>query len=174
MRSRKAPHTLPALSQNAVHLAASNAPPPATAGIPWHEPLMAYRIDEIEVIGTVYSEQLAVAEIHTTEELLAQCAAPEGREALSATTGIPTQLLLSWTNMADLMRIAGIGKQFSELLDASGVDTVAELRSRSADRLTAKMIAVNGAQHVAKTSPTEPQVAQWIAQAKALDPCIRS
>ncbi|MCP3920319.1 MAG: DUF4332 domain-containing protein [bacterium] len=135
---------------------------------------MAYRIDEIEGIGPAYSDKLAAAETRTTEELLTKCSAPEGREALRVTTGIPTKLLLSWTNMADLMRIAGIGKQFSELLEASGVDTVNELRNRSADHLTAKMIEVNGAQRVAKTSPTEPQVARWIARAKALDPCVRT
>ncbi|MFT5175412.1 MAG: nucleotidyltransferase/DNA polymerase involved in DNA repair [Gammaproteobacteria bacterium] len=45
--------------------------------------------------------------------------------------------------MSDLMRVSGIGQEFSELLEAAGVDTVKELRNRNADNLAAKMAEVN-------------------------------
>ncbi len=37
---------------------------------------------------------------------------------------------------ADLMRIKGVGEEYSELLEAAGVDTVKELRNRNAANLT--------------------------------------
>ena len=51
--------------------------------------------------------------------------------------------LLKWANMADLMRISGVGAEYSELLEAAGVDTVKELRNRNAENLAAKMAEVN-------------------------------
>ncbi len=39
--------------------------------------------------------------------------------------------MLKWANMADLMRIRGVGEEYSELLEAAGVDTVKELKTAS-------------------------------------------
>jgi hypothetical protein len=61
--------------------------------------------------------------------------------------------------MADLMRIRGIGKQFSELLEAAGVDTVKELRARRAANLATKMKEANAAKKLTRATPTERQVA---------------
>jgi nucleotidyltransferase/DNA polymerase involved in DNA repair len=61
--------------------------------------------------------------------------------------------------MADLMRIRGIGKQFSELLEAAGIDTVKELRTRRADNLATKMKEANAAKKLTRATPTERQVA---------------
>ena len=46
------------------------------------------------------------------------------RTELAKKTGISETLILKWVNMVDLYRIKGIGAEFSELLEASGVDTV--------------------------------------------------
>ena len=39
--------------------------------------------------------------------------------------------ILKWVNMADLYRIKGVGSEYSELLEAAGVDTIKELRNRN-------------------------------------------
>ena len=83
---------------------------------------MAYKIDQIEGIGEVYAEKLIAAGIATTDDLLEKCAAAKGRIAIAEETGISRKLILKWTNHADLMRINGIAGQFSELLEAAGVD----------------------------------------------------
>ena len=57
-------------------------------------------------------------------------------------SGLTTTQILKWANMADLMRIAGIGSEYSELLEAAGVDTVKELRNRNAANLAASMAEV--------------------------------
>jgi predicted flap endonuclease-1-like 5' DNA nuclease len=100
------------------------------------------------------------------------CAGKKGREEVATRTGLQAKQLLVWANMADLMRIKGIGRQFSEVLKASGVDTVKELRNRRADNLAAKMAEVNAVKKLAKTSPSKEIVQGWIDLAKALPPLI--
>ena len=93
--------------------------------------IMNYKIIDVEGIGEVYSQKLIAVGINTVEDLLEKCAKPAGRKALAEETGISGKLILTWTNHADLMRINGIGPQFSELLEAAGVDTVKELKHQA-------------------------------------------
>src|SRR5690554_6942263 len=85
---------------------------------------MGYKIEDIEGIGPVYGEKLRSAGITSVEDLLEKCAAKSGRSSLANETGISEKEILKWTNHADLFRIDGVGPQFAELLEASGVDTV--------------------------------------------------
>jgi len=133
---------------------------------------MSYKIDEIEGIGPAYAEKLSVAGIATTEDLLDKCCTPAGRSSVAETTGMGESTVLKWTNMADLMRISGIGPQFSELLKGSGVDTVKELRTRNAENLAAKMEEVNNEKNLAKTSPPSATVQKWVDAANDMDPKI--
>ena len=85
---------------------------------------MSYAIEEIEGIGATYGATLGKAGIVSTAALLRRCADPRGRQAVAKETGLGEQHLLKWANLADLMRIKGIGPQWSELLEAAGVDLV--------------------------------------------------
>mgnify|MGYP000438131356 FL=1 len=133
---------------------------------------MSYKIQEIEGIGPAYAEKLAAADIDTTGELLKLCCDAKGRKATAEKTGVSESQLLKWANMADLMRISGIGSEFSELLEAAGVDTVKELRNRNAGNLAAKMAEVNEQKKLTRTVPSEKTVAGWVDQAKSMDPLI--
>jgi len=133
---------------------------------------MTYKIQEIEGIGPSYGEKLEAAGITTTDKLLETCATPKEREKLAFTTGLSKSMILKWTNMADLMRISGVGEEYSELLEAAGVDTVKELRNRNAANLASKMIEVNEAKKLTRQVPSESQVAKWVEQAKLLPPMI--
>ena len=133
---------------------------------------MGYKIEEIEGIGPAYAEKLAAAEIDTTDKLLALCCDAKGRKSTAEATGVSEKQLLKWANMADLMRISGVGSEYSELLEAAGVDTVKELRNRRADNLAQKMAEVNETKKLTRAVPAESQVEKWIEQAKSLDPLI--
>ena len=75
--------------------------------------------------------------------------------------------------MADLFRVKGIGGEYSELLEKSGVDTVKELRNRNPENLHAKMEAVNSAgRALVRKLPSRSQVEKWIQEAKKMDPKI--
>ena len=133
---------------------------------------MGYKIDEIEGIGPANAKKLAAADISTTEGLLKLCCDAKGRKATAEKTGIGEGQLLKWANMADLMRISGVGSEYSELLEAAGVDTVKELRNRNAANLAAKMAEVNATKKLTRTVPSEKVVSKWVEQAGALDPVI--
>jgi len=70
--------------------------------------------------------------------------------------------------MADLFRINGIGQEYAQLLEVSGVDTVPELAHRNATNLVAKMEEVNEAKNLTRKTPSVTVVEKWIAQAKEL------
>ena len=129
---------------------------------------MIYKIVDIEGIGPVYAEKLIAAGIDNTEKLLEKCAKPAGRKALEEETGISGKLILTWTNHCDLMRIDGIWPQFSELLEAAGVDTVKELKHRKPENLQPKLEEVNEEKHLVRRVPALKEVEKMIAQAGEL------
>ena len=133
---------------------------------------MTYKVIDIEGVGEVYAEKLIAAGINTPGELLEKCAAPAGRKALAAETGISSDLILTWTNHADLFRIKGIGPQFAELLEAAGVDTVKELSKRVPENLQKKLEETNEVKHLTRRVPVLKEVKKMIDQAKALPPVM--
>ena len=133
---------------------------------------MVYKIIDIEGVGEVYAEKLIAAGIKDTDALLEKCAKPAGRKELEKETEIAGKLILKWTNHADLMRINGVGPQFSELLEAAGVDTVKELRNRVPANLQAKLEEVNAAKNLVNRVPALVEVEKMVAQAKELPPLM--
>ena len=131
---------------------------------------MDYKIIDIEGVGDVYAKKLTEASINKVSELLERCAAPKGRKELAKATDIPEKLILRWTNHADLFRIKGVGPQFSELLEAAGVDTVKELRNRKADNLHKALEETNAKKKLTRVVPPLKSVEKMIAAAKALEP----
>ena len=131
---------------------------------------MVYKIIDIEGVGDVYAEKLIAAGIKDTDNILEKCANPAGRKALEDETGISGKLSLKGANQADGMRINGVGPQFSELLEASGVDTVKELRNRVPENLHKKLVEVNDQKNLVNRVPALAEVEKMIAQAKELPP----
>jgi predicted flap endonuclease-1-like 5' DNA nuclease len=125
-------------------------------------------IKRIEGIGDVYAAKLTTAGFATEEALLMAGATAKGRKEVAEKAGIHESLVLRWINHLDLMRIKGVGEQYSELLESSGVDTVVELAQRKAENLFQKMVEVNGEHKKVRKLPTVAQVAGWVDQAKKL------
>ena len=133
---------------------------------------MSYPIADIEGLGPVYAGKLEAAGIKTTGALLKRAASPKGRKELSSESGLEESQILKWANMADLMRVKGVGEEYSELLEAAGVDTVKELRNRRADNLHAKMTEVNAEKKLVRVLPGLSMVERWVKHAKELDPVM--
>jgi predicted flap endonuclease-1-like 5' DNA nuclease len=125
-------------------------------------------IATIEGIGPVYAEKLTAAGVKTVEVLLDKAKDPKGRKALAEASGIDEKKILNWANKADLMRIKGVGEEYSDLLEAAGVDTVKELKHRKPDNLLAKMTEVNAEKKLVRALPTLKSVTDWVEQAKVL------
>jgi predicted flap endonuclease-1-like 5' DNA nuclease len=130
------------------------------------------KLEIIEGIGPVYAEKLRAAGIRSVNALLRAGATPEGRRDLEEKAGIGHEHILDWVNRADLMRIRGVGEEYSDLLEWAGVDTVPELAQRSADNLYRKILEVNEEKELVRRPPTRDMVARWIEQAKTLDRAV--
>jgi predicted flap endonuclease-1-like 5' DNA nuclease len=133
---------------------------------------MAKKVVEIEGIGPVFAEKLNKAGVVTIEGLLDRGASKTGRKKIAEESGIDEGKILNWVNKADLFRIKGIGPQFSELLEAAGVDTVKELRNRNAENLHAKLVEVQAEKKITKAVPALKQVTKFVDQAKNLPPIV--
>jgi PAS domain S-box-containing protein len=132
----------------------------------------AIAIEKIEGVGPVYAQKLADAGIKTTEDLLDFGKTRKGREELVEKLRISEKLVLKWVNMADLMRVKGIGEEYSELLERAGVDTVRELRNRRPDNLHAALIAANETHQLVRRPPHLSEVENWVQSAKELEPLV--
>jgi len=127
------------------------------------------RIDEVEGIGPAYAAQLGKAGVASTDDLLQQGAKPGGRDRLAAASGISGKLILEWVNHVDLMRIPGVGSEYSDLLEAAGVDSPAELAQRNAVNLAQTFQEVDAARpNMVRRVPSQETIEGWIAAAKGL------
>lgn len=126
------------------------------------------KITEIEGIGPSYGEKLESAGMKNSDDLLDAGKTPQGRKDLAEKTGISSKLILEWINLCDLIRIKGVGEEYSDLLEEAGVDTVVELGTRNAENLQKKMEEVNEAKNLVRKTPTIDQVTAWVDEAKTL------
>jgi predicted flap endonuclease-1-like 5' DNA nuclease len=124
---------------------------------------------EIEGIGAANAQRLEKVGVTSIEQLLRDGASPAGRRRLATESGIDERKLLEWVNHADLMRINGVGSEYSDLLEAAGVDSIPELANRNAENLHAKMVEVNAAKKLVRRDPSLSETQRWIAEAKTLD-----
>jgi predicted RecB family nuclease len=117
--------------------------------------------------------KLRKARVRTTESLLRVAATRTGRKKLAREADLPEPSILGWVNRADLMRVKGIGSEYADLLEMSGVDTIKELRRRNPERLLETMMDLNGHKMVVRRLPTNGMVAGWVAAADGLDPIVK-
>jgi len=127
--------------------------------------------NELEVTAATLSATVAglTGMPQTLVGALAAGASKKGRADLAEKTGLSEKLVLEWVNRADLMRIKGIGSQYSDLLEHAGVDSVPELAQRNGANLAAKMAEINEAKNLTNRAPSEKEVEDWVEQAKGLD-----
>jgi predicted RecB family nuclease len=130
---------------------------------------MTYPISQIEGITAFAASKLKKLGIRTTDALLKAAGNLKGRKELAAKTGISEQQLLEWANIADYMRIPGMGKAKAGLLRAAGATTVRELALRNPARLSQSMKDVNTKRKLLRILPSEKSVGQLIAEASKLD-----
>jgi predicted flap endonuclease-1-like 5' DNA nuclease len=130
-------------------------------------------LTKIEGIGANYVEKLKKTGITTTEILLERGATSKGRQEISQMTGISEDRILRWVNLSDLFRIKGIGEEYSDLLEAAGVDTVPEMAKRNPENLYEMLVTVNQEKNLVRQVPPRTTVTNWIENAKTLPRVIK-
>lgn len=129
-------------------------------------------IDTIDGMRRADARTLRKSGVRTTEKLLKRAGTRSGRRELAGKTGLTERQILDWVNRADLMRVKGIGEEYSDLLEAAGVDTCKELRNRNPASLLGKMTQVNSKKRLVRRLPTEVMVKRWVDHAKELPPAV--
>ena len=128
----------------------------------------SYSITDLAGIGPDVADKLKSVGIRTTARLLDKAKSSKGRKDLAARTGIEEKRILGWANLADRMRIKGVGEDYAGLLQAAGVDTVKELKYRNPEKLAHAMAEANAKRKLVRVLPSRLAVARWIEQAKRL------
>ncbi|MCB0256837.1 MAG: DUF4332 domain-containing protein [Anaerolineae bacterium] len=128
---------------------------------------MALKIDELFGVREDLAAKLRAAGLTDSDKLLAATTTPQQRAELASKLGVDSKDVLELANRADLARIKGVGKVYSDLLEWSGVDTVAELAQRNPENLLAKINEM-AVEHFVQRLPTQANVTDWVNQAKAL------
>lgn len=123
---------------------------------------MTYKIVDIQGIGPEFSEKLKSINVHTTEDLLKVATDEKAFGTLSQKTGISEKLFETWTGMARLMQVDGIGPQYAELLYHAGVDSVETLRKQPVDALLRKLGEVNATRNLSNALPHVTDVRKWM------------
>jgi predicted flap endonuclease-1-like 5' DNA nuclease len=128
-----------------------------------------YAVGDVpRLITSTQADKLRKAGVETTEQLLAKASKGKDRKALAKASGLPATEILDLAKRADLLRIKGVGAEMVLLLEAAGVKTSGELAKRDAAGLTAAALSANKEKKITEKPPTEPQLADWIDQAKKL------
>jgi predicted RecB family nuclease len=131
---------------------------------------MSYHpISHLDGITAEHAKRLKAVGIRTTERFLHAACSLRGRKLLAGQTEIPEEVLLCWANMANRMRIKGIGNDNARLLEAVGVKTVEQLRYRNPARLAKAMALANAERKLVRNLPTEKAVESWVVAAGKLD-----
>ena len=129
---------------------------------------MSYPITDIDGIDGEAADILKSVGIRSTERLLDMARTVRGRKMLAMKTGFDEKRLLCWANVADRMRIKGIRKEYAELLQAAGVDTVKDLKYRNPANLANAIAEANKKRKMVRLLPSEKVVGNWIENAKKL------
>jgi hypothetical protein len=133
---------------------------------------MPYPIRQLDGLDEEDVQTLKSIGIRTTDRLLEQAKSPKGRDLLAAKTGFSKQRILGWANGADRMRIKGMGRGYSSLLQAVGVDTIRELGYRNPANLAKAMSEANKKRKLVRFLPSEKLITRWVEQARELPPKI--
>ena len=120
---------------------------------------------KLEGVGPVYAKHLAKAGYFTAYQLRDGDAA-----AIAAQAKVPEADVVKWQQMARLLPVSGIGPQYAEALQRSGVHSLEDLAKRNPNALAKAVAAFLASKDVTVVGQpvTEKRAASWIADAKRL------
>src|SRR5579863_470108 len=123
---------------------------------------MSDHIGDIKGITPEVKAKLEAEGIKNTQQLLEHGQTAKQRTELAHKVGTTAVIVKELVNRADLMRVKGVGSDFSNLLEEAGVNSCKELQHRTAEHLHKKLEEIHTSKKIAHHSPTLAQVTQWI------------
>lgn len=125
-------------------------------------------IDDIESVNARYTEELSGLGIRTTERLLEFGASKRARQELALESGMSEDKILRLVNRADLFRINSMKNGLADLLEATGINNIAELERHAPSKLHNAFIHLSDQRKLAYRIPSLNELEDIIAEAKQL------
>ncbi|HEV8359673.1 MAG TPA: DUF4332 domain-containing protein [Candidatus Thermoplasmatota archaeon] len=118
---------------------------------------------DVEGIGPAYEQRLKALGIHTTRDLW-----HANTGDVATKLGVGSGLVREWQQMAELMALKGIGKQYAEVLVKAGIGSIAQLRAADPDEIAQRIEkAEEGLAHRIQKNTITPKIAEgWIHAAR--------
>ncbi|MCY4087319.1 MAG: DUF4332 domain-containing protein [Actinomycetia bacterium] len=126
------------------------------------------KLSDVEGIAATYARRLAAGDVRATDGLHEAGTTRTGQRKLAARAEVSERRILEWVSHVDLMRVKGVGPEYSDLLEAAGVDSVPELCRRNPAKLAGAIAEANTRKRLIRHVPSERMIAGWIAAAKQL------
>ena len=123
-------------------------------------------IDSINGMTHTEATKLRRARVRTTVTFLQIASTRSGRALLTKETGITSPKLLHWAKRAELMKIKNLGKDYADLLEAVGVESVSDLKRRNPESLHEMMNRINKRKKIVDRMPSLKRVTRWIDDSK--------
>ena len=123
-------------------------------------------IDSINGMTHTEATKLRRARVRTTVTFLQIASTRSGSALLTKETGITSPKLLHWAKRAELMKIKNLGRDYADLLEAVGVESVADLKRRNPESLHEMMHNANQAKKIVDRMPSLKRVTNWIDDSK--------
>ena len=123
-------------------------------------------IDSINGMTHTEATKLRRARVRTTVTFLQIASTRSGRALLTKETGITSPKLLHWAKRAELMKIKNLGRDYADLLEAVGVESVSELKRRNPESLHEMMKNANQVKKIVDRMPSLKRVTKWIDDSK--------
>ena len=130
-------------------------------------------IETINGIGPKWGGLLRDSGIKTVNDLVIAGATKHERQHLADKIGVTYATLLKWVNRGDLLRVNGISKKYSALLESAGVNTVIDLSTRDPSFLCQTLRTLNREKNLVRQTPPSKTVEIWVENAKNLDPIVK-
>ena len=92
-----------------------------------------------------------------------------GRALLTKETGINSPKLLHWARRAELMKIKNLGRDYADLLEEAGVESVSELKRINPASLHEVMSKINLKRNIVDRMPSLKRVTNWIEDSKDIE-----
>ena len=106
--------------------------------------------------------------IRNTQQFLEHTRTQQQRTELAHKVGTTPVVIKELANRADLMRLTGVGGDFSNMLEEAGVNSCKELQHRVPEKLFSTLQAIHTDKKIGHRAPALAQVTEWIVEAKKL------
>ena len=125
-------------------------------------------ISDIKGLAPELKAKLESEGIKNTTQLLERTQTQKQRTELAYKVSTTPEAMKELANRADLMRLNGIGGDFSNLLEEAGVNSCKELQHRVPEKLHTTLVEIHTSQKIGHHAPGLVQTTGWITDKK---PC---